>query len=277
MPRVSIIIPTYNRAHLIRETLDSVFAQTFHDFETIIVDDGSEDDTAHVLADLQARITYRQIPHAGASAARNAGMEIARGEFIAFLDSDDLWDARFLEKMTAVLDAASSAGFAYCDYATFDQRGIIQVAYLPSQHKIRGYLFPQLLECDFISTGALLIRRACLARVGEFDLRLKVAHDWDMWLRLARQFDAEYVDEPLARIRIDSRGLSQDTAAIHADNLQVLSKVRRELMGGDRRLRPIIRQNIAANHYALSKYFRITRRLLPTLKHYGLMIAAKFL
>ena len=138
MDRVSVIIPTYNRAGLISETLDSVLAQTWGDYEIVVVDDGSEDDTAGVLAEFGGRVIYRRIEHAGAGAARNVGLEMAHGEFVAFLDSDDVWDARFMEKMLATLCQASWAGLAYCDYATFDDRGVIQAACLAPNEKIRG-------------------------------------------------------------------------------------------------------------------------------------------
>ncbi len=149
MPRVSVIIPTYNRAALLCETLASVFAQTFQDYQVIVVDDGSTDDTPEQLRELGARVIVEHTAHAGEGAARNAGLDRARGEYIAFLDSDDLWDARFLEKITHALDVAPYADFAYCDYALFDDRGAIMAAYLPAELKLQGSLLPALLETDF--------------------------------------------------------------------------------------------------------------------------------
>ncbi|MBI4786845.1 MAG: glycosyltransferase [Chloroflexi bacterium] len=273
--KVSVIIPTYNRAQLIGATLASVLAQTFRDYEIIVVDDGSEDDTAKCLARFEDRITSHRIEHSGASAARNAGLEIARGEYIAFLDSDDLWEPRFLERMSAALDSASRAGFVYCDYATFDARGIVQPAYLPARHKLRGNLFAQLLESDLLSTGALMIRRECLDRTGGFDPALEITHDWDLWLRLALLFDAECVDEPLVRIRVDSDGLTRNTPRLHANNLQVLAKWRGQV-DGDRNLRQLIRRNMATSHRALVTYFWNAHRPVAALEQCGQMLIARF-
>ena len=272
--KISVIIPIYNRAHLLAATLDSVFAQTRRVDQIIVVDDGSTDDPARVCAQFADRVTYRRIDHAGASAARNAGLEIAQDEFIAFLDSDDLWEARFLERMTAALDA-SDAGFVYCDYATFNARGLVQPTNLPPSYKLRGNLFARLLETDFISTGALLIRRECLDRVGGFDPHLEIAHDWDLWLRLAREFDAEYVDEPLARIRLDSDGLTRDTALLYSNNLRILAKLRGHVDAEEQRR--VIRRNTRACHRALFKYSWGARRPLPALKHFGQMLTSQFL
>jgi glycosyltransferase involved in cell wall biosynthesis len=277
MCRVSVIIPTYNRAGLILETLGSVLAQTFDDYEILVVDDGSEDNTEKALADLKQRIIYRRIRHAGASAARNVGLAMARGEYIAFLDSDDLWNARFLEKMAGTLDAAASAGFVYCDYATFDEQSIVKAAHLPPEYKIHGDLFARLVESDFISTGALLIRQECLRQVSGFDPRLAIAHDWDLWLRLAQRYNAEYVDEPLVKIRIHSQALSRNAQVIYADNLQVLDKLQREPSPDAQRLRPILRQQTARFHRELASYFRRANRPWPTLKHLVLMVGARFL
>jgi len=274
--KVSVIIPTYNRCRLLAETLTSVCRQTWHDHEIIVVDDGSVDGTRRLVAASSDQLVYHHIQHAGASAARNAGLDIAGGEYIAFLDSDDLWKPRFLERMMAALDAAPVAGFVYCDYATFDAHGMVQRAYLPPQHKQRGNLFTQLLETDFISTGALLIRRRCFHRIGRFDPDLEIAHDWDLWLRLAREFDAEYVDEPLACIRIDSDGLTRNTPLLYADNLQVLAKLRQSI-DGNRQHRRLIRRNMFAAHRALFSYFLGARHPWRVLKHFTLMLTMRFL
>jgi len=275
MDRVSVIIPTHNRAGLIRETLDSVLAQTWGNYEIVVVDDGSEDDTAGVLAELGGRVIYRRIEHAGAGAARNVGLEMARGEFVAFLDSDDVWDARFMEKMLAALRQASWAGLAYCDYATFDDRGVIQVACLAPNEKIRGNLFPKLIEGDFLCTGSLLIRRTCLEQAGKFDPGLAVAHDWDMWLRLAWRNDAEYLDEPLLKIRFHPGNLSRNAQQVHTDNLRILAKLRRDFQA--KRFHPAIRTTALRSHRALFSHYRRTRRPLSALKQLGLMAVVRFL
>lgn len=270
---VSVIVPTYNRAHLVREAIESVLAQTRQDYEILIVDDGSDDHTREALAGVMSHITYRRIPHSGASAARNVGLEMSSGERIAFLDSDDVWHARFLEKMEAALDAAPWAGFAYCDYEMAGPGGTLCAACLPAGAKIRGNIFARLLQDDFIATGAIVIRRECLAGIGGFDPRLRVAHDWDVWLRLARRHAAECVDEPLVRIRSHPGSLTQDEQAICADNLLILSKIRTEL-GRDAEHLPILRQNAARFHRSMAHHLRKARRPLPAFLHLALAAVA---
>jgi len=97
MPKVSIIIPTYNRARFLKEAIESVFNQTYLDYELIVVDDGSEDNTKQIITRYKDRLTYTDIPHQGVSKARNTGINLAQGEFICFLDSDDLWLPKKLE------------------------------------------------------------------------------------------------------------------------------------------------------------------------------------
>jgi glycosyltransferase involved in cell wall biosynthesis len=200
---------------------------------------------------------------------------MARGEFVAFLDSDDVWDARFMEKMLAALRQASWAGLAYCDYATFDDRGVIQAACLAPNEKIRGNLFPKLIEGDFLCTGSLLIRRTCLEQAGRFDPGLAVAHDWDMWLRLAWRNDAEYLDEPLLKIRFHPGNLSRNAQQVHTDNLRILAKLRRDFQA--KRFHPAIRTTALRSHRALFSHYRRTRRPLSALKQLGLMAVVRFL
>ncbi len=274
--KVSVIIPTYNRGQLLAGTLDSVYAQTRRALEVIVVDDGSEDDKVAQVCAFYDHLVYHRTAHRGAGAARNAGLAIACGEYVAFLDSDDQWQPRFLEHMTAALDDAPGTGFAYCDYATFGTRGMVRAAYLPPHHKQSGNVFVPLLETDFLSTGALVIRRACLARVGGFDPTLEMAEDWDLWLRLARAFDAAYVDEPLVRIRTDSDGLTRNTLQLHADNLRVLNKWRRAASGNALQ-RHLVRRSMRRSHRGLALWYWRAHNPWLALRHHVLALASGFL
>jgi glycosyltransferase involved in cell wall biosynthesis len=252
MPIVSVIIPTYNRAHLIGATLRSVCAQTFPQYEILVVDDGSTDGTEELLAGLRERVVYRRVAHGGASAARNSGLEMACGEFVAFLDSDDLWDPRFLEATLQALVAAPRAGFVYCDYALFDDGGSTQVRCLKEHEKLRGCLFADLLRTDFLCTGGLLVRRDCFGQIGIFDPALPVAQDWDLWLRLALRYEAGYVDEPLLQVRSHTGQISRDGAQVHADNVRIMGKLRREHGPEVAPYRRIVQRNLARSYRALA-------------------------
>jgi glycosyltransferase involved in cell wall biosynthesis len=277
MCRVSVIIPTYNRAGLIGQTLDSIWTQSVCDYEVVVVDDGSTDDTAEFLAGVGVSIIYKRIEHVGQGAARNAGLEMAHGEYIAFLDSDDLWESRYLEMMTQALDGDRRLGFVYCDYSTFDDKGIVRACDMAPDHKIGGRLFRSLLESDFISTGAILIRRVCFQNVGKFDPDLPPVEDWDMWLRLGVRYDAGYVDEPLARIRLNVSSPSRNPSIVYPLNLKVLAKLRRDFPDEARRCDPIIRRQEVRFHRALARQFGARHKPLPLLQHVGMMLAARYL
>ncbi len=266
MPEISIVIPAYNREALIGETLASVRAQTLRDYEVFVVDDGSTDDTEARVRGMDSRFRYLRVPHSGPGAARNAGLALAASRYVAFLDSDDWWGERCLEKLESALDGCPQAGFAYCDYATFDARGEIEPACLKPKYKQGGDLFGALLEEDFVCTGGLLFRRECLVRFGGFDASLPVVEDWDLWLRVAREFDAVYVDEPLVHIRLDATHLGRTPELVYTCNLRVLSKIKRDFPEEARRAHAIIRRQEARFHRALVDYYRSEGRTWATFR-----------
>jgi glycosyltransferase involved in cell wall biosynthesis len=277
MPRVSVIISTFNRARLIRETLSSVFAQTYTDYECLVIDDGSSDNTRAAIEDLLPRVIYLPISHSGGAAANNTGLASARGDYVAFLDSDDLWDARFLERMTAALAAAPWAGFVYCDYSTFDEPRATRSAWLKPDEKLQGDIFGNLLITDFIANGSLLIRRTCFEAVTGFDTQFVVAYDWDLWLRLAMRFKATYVDETLTHIRVHPIQLTKNRLAIYQDNLGIMRKLRRSYADEVRPYHSIIRQHTRHFQRALAAYYWQARRPLFALQHLANWIVATLL
>lgn len=206
---VSVIIPTYNRAHMIGECLASVQAQTFRDFEVIVVDDGSTDNTREVVAWFET-VRYVWQPHAERSAARNRGLALARGRYVAFLDDDDLWLPRKLERQVACLEAHPEAVLVHS--ACFVQRlgHPVRVARPRPTHGPRDVFWELLAQEYNIYFPTHLVRREPLVAVGGFstDRNLRVAEDYDLWLRLARQHKVAYLDEPLAVYRVHSGGTS---------------------------------------------------------------------
>jgi cellulose synthase/poly-beta-1,6-N-acetylglucosamine synthase-like glycosyltransferase len=268
-PTISIIIPTYNRASYVLQSVASVLAQSFKDYELIVVDDGSEDETWTQLARLNdSRLQVLRIAHSGASVARNAGVSLARGELIAFLDSDDLWAQDFLTHTFEALQSAPAAGFAYTDYGIFDTTDtVVTTASLRPEEKINGRLFPRILGEDFICMGSLLFRRGCLERAGDFDPQMAPAEDWDMWLRITPFFDASYVDAPLLSIRFHSDNISQRPGVIQQANLRIMEKFRQQQPMLADRYQDVIRRNCLSYHKALARHTLRARQPTLTLKH----------
>jgi len=210
MPSVSVIIPTYQRAHWVGEAVHSALAQSYEDYEILVIDDGCTDNTREVLGQFGARITVIRQPHKGVSAARNAGIRAARGRYIAFLDDDDLWHPDKLEKQVALLDGRPGIALVYADMFVFDERGTRTVTYLtaippPGQAYSFHFLY------NWIPTSTVLMRRACFATVGLFDETMIGCEDYDLWLRLREgQWRFHCLREPLARHRLSATSLHRD-------------------------------------------------------------------
>lgn len=194
--RVSVIIPTHNRADLVSEAVASVLAQSFRDFELIVVDDGSSDDTVEALAPYVSRLRLlRRESRGGVSAARNMGIAAARGEWLAFLDSDDLWRPEKLVRQMAYL--AAHPDMLLCQTGeTWVRRGI-RVNQPLTHRKIGGRIFFESLERCLVSPSAVILHRRLLTQHGGFDEDLAAAEDYDLWLRLAWRYEVGLVPEPL--------------------------------------------------------------------------------
>ncbi|MFN0196779.1 MAG: glycosyltransferase family 2 protein [Planctomycetaceae bacterium] len=188
MPTVSVIIPTFNRAHFICETIESVYSQTFQDFEIIVVDDASTDNTEELLrANYGDRIKYIKQKNAGPGIARNCGILASQGEFIAFLDSDDLWYTDKLEMQVRIMTSQPDVGFVFTDCI----RGPNKIEPKPQY----GYysdiefefcdFFSVMLRCNPVPTSSVLLRRGIIATAGLFDPTLRFSEDYDLWLRIA--------------------------------------------------------------------------------------------
>lgn len=194
MATVTVIIPTFNRALMLRQAVESVFAQTFTDYEIVVVDDGSTDETVHVLHPVISKIHYYYKPQGGPSQARNYGIARASGEYVAFLDSDDQWDPRFLEVVMEKARGNPSLGLISTVHRVMPS-GMRRPKI--SQSQLEGDLYPLLFQKNVITTSAVLVKRTCLLKVGAFNENLAQAEDYDLWLRIAREYPIAVINNPL--------------------------------------------------------------------------------
>lgn len=212
---VSVVIPSYNSAHHITETLESVFNQTYQPREIIVVDDGSTDGTRSMLEKYRDRIIYVYQKNAGEPAARNTGIRRASGDFIAFLDADDLWLPNKLELQMDYFEKRPEVALVYTDMKQFDENGITHESIKEwlKMSPPSGYVFPQLFAETLFGSGTVVFRKSCVEKVGFFDETFFVGSDYEMWLRMARYFKFGYVDEPLMMYRhhasMATRGLGR--------------------------------------------------------------------
>jgi len=196
MPEVSVVIPTYNRKEMVQEAVESVLSQTYQDFELIVVDDGSEDGTGEVLREkFGERIIYLYQKNQGVSRARNRGIETSRGKYIAFLDSDDLWLKKKLERQVQFMQQNPEAMICYTD-EIWIRRGV-RVNPKKKHAKHSGWIYPQCLPLCIISPSSVLMRRELLEEVGGFDPEFPVCEDYDLWLRVALRYPIHLIPEKL--------------------------------------------------------------------------------
>ena len=194
-PVVSVILPTYNRAEFLAAALDSVFAQTCPDFEIIVMDDGSEDETPRLLAsrsDPRLRVFRQQ--NRGVSAARNAAMQLARGRYLALLDSDDLW---LPDKLARQVQYMMSGEWEISQTEEIWMRDGRQVKKTKRHAKPEGWFFEKSLEMCLISPSCVMFSRRCWEEAGPFDEEIPACEDYDLWLRVCLRFPVGLVAEPL--------------------------------------------------------------------------------
>ncbi len=194
-PLISVIIPTYNRGWIIKEAIDSVLSQDYRDFELIIVDDGSTDNTLEILNSYQDDITVLRQNNHGVSAARNLGIMAASGRFVAFLDSDDLWLPQKLSSQVDYFNLNPDA--IICQTEEIWIRKGVRVNPKKRHKKPWGMIFEQSLALCLVSPSAVMIRRSLFDEVGFFDEKLPVCEDYDLWLRISCRFPVYLIDTPL--------------------------------------------------------------------------------
>jgi hypothetical protein len=222
MPAVSVIIPTYNTAHLISDAIDSVLAQTYRDLEIIVVDDGSTDNTAEVLADYQDRISYIYQENQERSAARNNGIGRAQGEYVAFLDADDYWAPDKLTKQIALLAQRPDLGLVYSQAQTFyGDRKWPRILGTDFSKIEELNVFEGLLLGKSIPTLTVVVRTECLQTVGLFDERIIIGEDWDLWLRITLKYAVGYIPQILAYYRLMGTYLPAQMARHKAQETRV--------------------------------------------------------
>jgi glycosyltransferase involved in cell wall biosynthesis len=213
MPTVSVIMPCFNHGQFLAESVLSILRQTHADLELIIVDDCSTDKSAQVIADFAAKDgRVKGIRHPlnqGLSRSRNDAMQAAKGEFVAFCDSDDVWEPAKLEVQVNLLRNAPDYGLAYCDTLIIDENsrptGTRFSERYPPPKSPSGWLFQDLLATNFVNIQSVLLRKECVQRIGPFDESIEWVQDWWYWVRLSRRYRFLYSHEPLARYRVHSR------------------------------------------------------------------------
>jgi glycosyltransferase involved in cell wall biosynthesis len=210
---VSVIIPSYNMAHYLPQAVQSVLVQTYSNVEVQIIDDGSTDDTPQIVRQWKddPRIRVHRQPNGGLSHARNQGIALTRGPFIALLDADDTWVPEKLARQIPLFQSRPELGVVYSDYQRMDGDGRPISRGEIALH--RGWVSGALLIENFVSASSAVVRRECFERHGGFDVALRTGEDYEMWLRLSPHYRFDFIAEPAIQYRIWGGQMSKDFRA----------------------------------------------------------------
>ena len=261
---------------MLTEAIDSVLNQTFKDFELIVVDNYSSDNTESVVKSYaDDRVRYFKNQNKGfIGVNRNYGIKKSRGEYIAFLDDDDLWLPEKLERQVKLLDSNKELGLVYSDCYVIDSSGDLRKGtYFVSRKPVRGNAFSELFQRNPIPMLTVVIRKEVFDKVGGFNPRYKISLDYDLWLRIAEYYPVDFVEQPLAKFRVHSGSIYQKhTALAYRENLQIMDywldrnpDLKRELGGKIRRKKALLCR--AAFLVAISHVYR--NKNMKSMREFG--------
>ncbi len=202
MPKVSVVIPTYNQGKYIPKTIESVLNQTYKDFETIVVIDGSTDDTREQIKKYEPKIKIIEQERSERAVARNTGIKHTCGKYIAFVDSDDIWKSDKLQRQVEVLDTYPEDVLVYSASQRIDSEGNEIKSARRQKQGYSGNVFEKLLLRNFVVSATPMVRREYLEKTSGFETKYVPYEDWELWLRLSTLGNFHFIDSPLAYYRI---------------------------------------------------------------------------
>ncbi len=222
---VSVIVPVYNREALVGGTVESILAQSYQSLEIILVNDGSSDNSLSVIQEYKAKhpdkIVVIDQQNQGQVASRNNAIRIAKGKYIAFLDSDDLWKPEKLALQIPLFKA--NVGLVYSAIDNIDENGRVLNTVLCDE-TITGNILPQLLVRNRMTGGTVVVLHEALNKVGLFDEEFSAAENWDLWIRICREYDAGLVNLPLVQYRVHPGNMSKDRMLMLSAKEDIVTK-----------------------------------------------------
>ncbi len=271
---VSVIVPVYNRGNLVSETIDSILSQTYKNFEIILINDGSSDDSLSILAAYERRFPEKirviDQKNQGQIIARNNGIKVARGQYIAFLDSDDLWKKDKLERQLPLFQ--QGVGLVYTGTEIINEKGET-VRLEPADEALVGDIYGQLLVKNRMTGGTVVVTAEALEKVGVFSQDFKAAENWDLWLRICKEYSADVVADPLIEYRVHSNNMSSDGQLMLDAKMKIIEK-HCDLKSSD----PLISRfsklayadyfyRVGLDHFANERYLKASKAFIKTMQH----------
>lgn len=233
---ISVIIPTYNSEKYINEALISVLRQTYTDFEIIVIDDGSTDRTKEIIENKFPGVRYFYISNQGASKARNYGIQRARGEYIAFLDADDLWLPEKLEKQLKEFNDDQELMMVFTEHLEFDTNGFRKSVFSKKEKLMKGDVVKKIFLYSYVALPTVMVRRKVFQEIGYFDESLKVAEDDNLWMRIALKFRIHLLDEVLVHVRLRENSLCRTESTLFTGVLKNIDLIENKYPDLKRRL-----------------------------------------
>ncbi|WP_052691870.1 glycosyltransferase [Teredinibacter purpureus] len=217
---VSVVMPLYNGEKYVKQALDSALAQSYTNLEIVVIDDGSTDKSVDIVKEYGDKVTLVIQKNSGPASARNNGVEVANGKWIAFLDSDDIWLPNKLETQLAKMH---DVVWSYCD-SCFMGGANDGLRDSELNNKFDGSIIEPLIRSNFIGTSGVIVDREVFRVCGGFDMQLRSIQDWDLWLRIAANNPISYTDEPLVLYRVHSESTSRSARKTLPNHMRVINK-----------------------------------------------------
>jgi len=223
-PLISVIIPAYNKSRLTVKTVESVLNQTYQPIEIIVVDDGSTDDTRGQLSRYADKIQYVYKENGGACSARNLGFKLSKGDYIGFLDCDDVYHPEKVQLSVNYLEDHPDDGWVHTAVDFIDEDGAIVGGCDSPKSRDQGRITRQLILRNYVCNSTPLIRRSCLEKVGAFDETIFTPADWDLWLRLSTEYQVGYIPRRLTQYRVSQSYIFKNLELAQREEKQVMEK-----------------------------------------------------
>ena len=219
MDLVSVVIPAHNAEKYLRETIDSVIAQTYKNLEIIVVDDGSTDRTQNILAEYGDKIRVVRQSNKGSAAARNAGVAVARGTWVCFLDADDIW---LPDKVALQVERCNGTIISYTDTVCFGDAMVGEIRRSSFESAYSGKVLKELLVGNFIGMSTVMIRRDVFNHYGGFDESYVTCEDWPLWMNVCAEHELGYLPEAVVRYRVHRKSKTMLSRRTHAARLRII-------------------------------------------------------
>jgi glycosyltransferase involved in cell wall biosynthesis len=230
-PLVSVVIATYNMARYLPLAVRSALDQTYGNIEVLVVDDGSTDDTQNVMEPFldDSRVKYYTQENKGQAAAKNHGVRESRGDYIAFLDADDMWVPDKLELQMPLFVRSQAVGVVYSAFTNMDETG--KLLEKPPCKLYRGRVTGPLLIFNFVGFGTSVVKRECFERLGLFNENLRMGIDYELWLRFSTHYEFDYIDRPLLYYREWPGQISRNWNSRYLNGIQIMKSFLRDFPG----------------------------------------------